>query len=337
MIRAGRQPLTRTLDDLATQQGVRLQSYINTKQHLADGFPAPISSAGSRTRLYDGEQIDAFLAGQPVPALPTQDDHQDLLDRRECAAALGISPRTWDKYKTTYPILTEHRVTVAGVDHWPRHILHQQQTQKAAKATAPPGRPTRSGDQVPRDQLLALTAPLLDADPTTSAARVTEELGVHRDTAQDALLRLRADRMAELMLTEPSLTPDQSAVALGYPAGQTRRATVRAQAVLRAHRVAPYLADVVQALHQAGWTATAAVPDVQYPADDLVVAVLVLDGSKPPAPALVWDERHGWRTATSRRHPLAKGAVPPSPGDGIRYLAQGTTPPPDALTTALTA
>ncbi|MEV5133403.1 DUF6292 family protein, partial [Streptomyces sp. NPDC053705] len=100
---------------------------------------------------------------------------------------------------------------------------------------------------------------------------------------------------------------------------------------------APYLADVAQAVHQAGWTTTAAVPEVQYPADDLVVAVLVLDGTTPPAPALVWDERYGWRTATSRRHLLTKGAVPPSPSDGIRYLAQGTTPPPDALTAALTA
>ncbi|MCY1649461.1 MULTISPECIES: DUF6292 family protein [Streptomyces] len=78
-------------------------------------------------------------------------------------------------------------------------------------------------------------------------------------------------------------------------------------------------------------------PEVQCPADDLVVAVLVLNGTNAPAPALVWDERHGWRTATSRRHPLTKGAVPPPTGDGIRYLAQGTTPPPDALTTALTA
>ncbi len=257
--------LVRTLADLAAQQGVGTHSYLIAKRHLVDGFPAPISSAGSRTRLYGGEQVDAFLAGQPVPDLPTEDDHQDLLDRRECAAALGISPRTWDKYKTTYPILAEHKVTIAGVGHWPRHILHQQQTKKAAKVTAPPGRPTRSGDQVPRDQLLPLTAPLLDADPTISAARVTEELGMHRDTAQDALLRLRADRIAHLMLTDPSLTPDQSAAALGYPAGQVRRATVRAQTVLRAHRAAPYLADVARALQQAGWATTATVPDIQRP------------------------------------------------------------------------
>ncbi|WP_331720706.1 DUF6292 family protein [Streptomyces sp. NBC_01174] len=337
MIKAGRRHLVRTLADLATQQGVQLHSYLNAKQHLAPGFPTPISSAGARNRLYDSEQVDAFLAGQPIPTLPTKDDDQDLLDRRECSAALGISPRTWDKYKTTYPILTEHMVTVGGVEHWPRSILRQHQTHRAAKVTAAPGRPARTGDQVPRDQLLPRTAPLLDADPTISATAVVEALGVHRDTAQDALLRLRADRMADLMRTDPTLTPEQSAATLGYPAGQVRRAKVRAETVLRAHRIAPYLADVAQALHRAGWTTTAPTPDIQHPADDLVVAVLVLDGPEPPAPALVWDERHGWRTATSRRHPLPRGAAAPPPADGIRYLADGTTPSPDALTAALAA
>ncbi|WP_404974743.1 DUF6292 family protein [[Kitasatospora] papulosa] len=225
---------------------------------------------------------------------------------------------------------------MGGVEHWPRGAVRQYQASRPGKA-AVTGRPKNTGDQVPRDQLPVLTAELLDADPAISAARVTEELGVHRDTAQDALLRLRAERMAELMGKDAALTPEQSAAALGYPAGQVRRATVLAQAVVRAHRAAPYFADVAQAVHRAGWTSTATVPDVQYPADDLVVAVLVLDGTEPPAPALVWDERHGWRTATSRRHPLTKGAVPPPPGEGIRYLTEDTTPPPDALTAALTA
>nr|WP_181396759.1 hypothetical protein [Streptomyces sp. FT05W] len=165
-----------------------------------------------------------------------------------------------------------HVTEVGGVEHWPRGIVS--------------GRPEGAGDQVPRDQLRALTAPLLDADPTISAAAVTEALGVHRDTGQDALLRLRADCMADLMSTGPSLTPGQSAVALGYPAAQVRRATVRAQAILRARTVGPYLADVTHALHREGWATTAAAPVAQLPADDLVVAVLVLDGAHPPTPAL---------------------------------------------------
>ncbi|MFI8008392.1 hypothetical protein [Streptomyces sp. NPDC086010] len=71
MIRAGRQHLVRTIADLAAQQGIQVQSYHNAKPHLVPGFPAPVSSPGSRTRLYDGEQVDAYLTGKPVPPLPT--------------------------------------------------------------------------------------------------------------------------------------------------------------------------------------------------------------------------------------------------------------------------
>ncbi|MBT1105647.1 hypothetical protein [Streptomyces sp. Tu10] len=228
-------------------------------------------------------------ARAPVPPLPNEDDNDDLLDRREAAALLGCLPRSWDVYKN-HPLLTEHMTEAGGVEHWPRGIAHRYQAARLGKH-ATVGRPAHSGDHVPRDQLLDVTAPLLDADPTTSAAAVTEVLGVHRNTAQDALLRLRADRMADLMHTDPSLTPDRAAVALGYPAGQVRRATVRAQAVLRARRAAPYLADVAQALNCQGWTTMAAAPTVHYPAGDVVTATLTLDGPTPPAPALVWDER----------------------------------------------
>ncbi|MEU4181492.1 hypothetical protein [Streptomyces sp. NPDC026589] len=335
MIRAGRRHLVRTLADLAAQQGLRTERYLKLKPYEARGFPPPVSSPKARTRLYDGEQVDAYLLGKPVPPLPDQDGDDDLLDRQECAAAIGVTPRTWDGYKR-HPLLTEHVTDVGGVEHWPRRIVRQYQTSRPGKPTVT-GRPEGTGDQVPRDQLPALTAELLDADPTISAAGVTEALGIHRDTAQEALTRLRADRMADLMHTDPSLTPDQAAVALGYPAGQVRRATARAGTVLRARRAAPYLAGVAAALHRAGWTTTEAVPDVQFPGDDRVVAAVVLDGDQAPAPALVWDERYGWRTAASRRHPLTKGAVLPPEGDGIAYVAGGITPPPGALITALTS
>ncbi|MEU8701676.1 DUF6292 family protein [Streptomyces sp. NPDC048680] len=331
MIRAGRRHLARTLADLAAHQGLRTERYLKLKPYEAAGFPPPVSSAKARTRLYDAEQVDAYLQGKPVPPLPDQDDDDDLLDRQECAAAIGVTPRSWDGYKR-HPLLAQHVTDVGGVEHWPRRIVRQYRTGRPGKPTVT-GRPQGTGDQVPRDHLPALTAELLDADPTISAAAVTEALGVHRDTAQEALTRLRADRMADLMHTDPALTPDQAAATLGYPAGQVRRATVRAGAVLRARRVMPYLDDIAQALHEHGWTTTAT---VHHPDDNVVVAVLTLDGDTPPAPALVWDERHGWRTATSRRHPLTKGAAAPPPGDGVRYLAQDyITPPSDVLIAAL--
>lgn len=333
MIRAGRRHLVRTLADLAEQQGMRLQSYLNAKPYAAPGFPAPVSSPGSRTRLYDGEQVDAYLAGEPVPELPEKDDDQDLLDRRECADLLGISPRTWDTYKHH---LAEHVVEAGGVEHWPRGAVREFAAARPAKP-AKTGRPHRTGDQVPRDQLLDRTAPLLDADPAISAAAVTDALGVHRNTAQDALTKLRSHRIADLVQQDPALTPQQAADALGYPRAQVRRALVLAGAVLRGRAVAPYLADVVRALHQAGWTTAAAAPEVQHPDHDRCVAVVVLDADQAPAPALVWDERHGWRTATSRRHPLGKSAQWPPATDGVRHLVPGTTTPtPAELLAALT-
>ncbi|MFJ8870602.1 hypothetical protein ACIRD6_33225 [Streptomyces sp. NPDC102473] len=340
MICAGRRHLVRTLADLAAQQGIRPQTFLNRAAHKRAGHPAPISSESARTLLFDGEQVDAYLTGAPVPSLRSEDDDQDhddddLLDRREAAAALGVVPDSWRVYKRT-PLLTEHVTVVGGVEHWPRRIVHHYRDSRPG-LTASTGRPTGSGDQVPRDELLPRTTPLLDADPAVTATTVMDTLGVTRSTAQGALTRLRADRIADLIDTQTELSPKEAAAALGYPAGQVRRATVRAQAVLRARRTAPYLADVGAAMHHAGWTTTAAPPTVQHPTDDLVVAVLALDAQQAPAPALVWDERHGWRTATSRRHPLARGAALPPEGDGIRHLATGTTPPPDALTAALSA
>src|SRR5690606_19640210 len=75
MIRAGRRHLVRTLADIAAQQGIAVQTLLSSGRLQTEGFPPPVSTG--RTRLYDGEQIDAYLAGRPVPALPTADDDED--------------------------------------------------------------------------------------------------------------------------------------------------------------------------------------------------------------------------------------------------------------------
>ncbi|MFI2471537.1 DUF6292 family protein [Streptomyces globisporus] len=338
MICAGRRHLVRTLADLAAQQGVELQTFLNQAVHKRAGYPAPISSPGARALLFDGEQVDAYLTGRPAPLLRSEGDDQeheddDLLDRREAAAVLGVVPDSWRVYKRA-PLLTEHMTVVGGVEHWPRGIVHRYRDTRPGR-TAATGRPTGSGDQVPRDELLPRTAPLLDADPAVTATAVVEQLGVTRSTAQGALTRLRADRIADLVQKRPELSPDEAAAALGYPPALARRATARAVTVLRARAAAPYLDDVAAAAHRAGWTTTETVPDVQFPGGDRVVAALVLDGDQAPVPALVWDERYGWRTAASRRHPITRDAS--SEGGGVRYLAGGVTPPPAALIAALSA
>ncbi|MER5818851.1 DUF6292 family protein [Streptomyces californicus] len=337
MIRADRQHLVRTLADLAAQQGVGIDQYTRIKPYQAPGFPAPVSSEGARTQLYDGDQVDAYLQGKPIPPLPDGENDSDLLDRRECAALLGVAPNSWTSYKRD-PALKKARVEAGGVEHWPRSAVQAFQKNRpgpeAAATTG--GRPRHTGDQVPRDRLPALTAELLDADPTLTAATVADRLGVHRDTAQDALTHQRAERIADRVEADPALTPAQAAAALGYPPAQTRRATARATTLLRARQAAPYLADVAAALRRAHLTTTEATPDVHLPGDDRVVAALILDGDQAPVPALVWDERYGWRTASSRRHPITKSAARPSEGGDVRYLAGGITPPPGDVITALT-
>ncbi|WP_431787584.1 DUF664 domain-containing protein [Streptomyces sp. G9] len=220
------------------------------KPYAAEGFPEPINSQGSRIRLYDGEQVDAYLLGKPVPPLPEPEgeDDGDLLDRRECAALLGVAPNSWAIYKRD-PVLTEAKGEAGGVEHWPRHAVKAFQAARPGRDAAATrgGRPTRTGDQVPRDQV-----------PTT----VTERLGVHRDTAQQALTRLRADRIADHIEAHPTLTPAEAAAQLDYPAGQVRRANARAETVLRARHIAPYLAGVAAALHRVGWTTEQAAPEV---------------------------------------------------------------------------
>ncbi|MFB8080248.1 hypothetical protein [Streptomyces sp. NPDC056013] len=205
----------------------------------------------------------------------------------------GLSP---DAY------CAEHLAVVGGVEHWPRAAVLALRRAQASHPAAG-GRPRRAGDQVPRDQVLDLTAQLLDADPAISAAYVTEELGVHCDTAQRALAAVRAERIADHLTTHRGLTPDQAAAQLGYPAGQVRTATRQALTVLRARAAAPYLAAITDALRTAGLTAATA-PAVQHDGDTVRAAVLLT--ADAPAAALVWNEETGWHTADSRRRPVAR-------------------------------
>ncbi|MGW8768273.1 DUF6292 family protein [Streptomyces sp. NPDC055815] len=326
VIRAGRIDKVRTLADLAAQQGLSLGRYQVVKPYAAEGFPAPISSDGARTLLFDADQVDAYLLGAPVPELPSTDSDEDLLDRSEAAAELGVALTGWSAYKKR-PALADHKVVIAGVEHWPRGIIRAYRDARNSRP-ATGGRPKNAGDQIPRDQLLALAAPLLDADPAITAARVTESLGVHRDTAQRALTHLRASRIADRLAADPTLTPQQAAAELGYPAGQVRTAVHQALTELRARQARAYLATVTATLHEAGLTDTSTAPDVEQSRDTLRAAVPLTP--EAPAAALVWEDGEGWRTATRRLHPYtAPGSHP--------LLPQSAEPRPADLLAALTS
>lgn len=52
-------------------------------------------------------------------------------------------------------------------------------------------------------------------------------------------------------------------------------------------------------------------------------------------PALVWDQRYGWCTATNRLHLIGKDTGAPPEGAGIRYIGSGIRPEPAELLEAL--
>ncbi|MEJ8639938.1 DUF6292 family protein [Streptomyces sp. MS2.AVA.5] len=335
MIRAGRLKYAQTMADLAAQLGMPLGTFRNKKPHTQEGHPAPISSPTSRALLWDSEQTKAFQAGQPVPALPEVDDDEDLLDRHEAAAELGVTPASWNKYKSD-PKLAEHVVLVPeqdGTEHWPRRLVREYKADRPGRG-AGGGRRTGSGDMIPRDEILPRIAELLDDNPAITLTEVADTLGIAKfPTAQAGLAQLRGRRIADLVEATPELTPFGAAERLGYPTVTHRGAAAIAEAELRIRRARPYLQQVADALAEAGVAEPVQV-EVRQLADEHLVAAVPLTASQT-SPALVWDERYGWRTATSRRHPIGKDAGTAPEGEGIRYLGSGIRPEPAELLEAL--
>ncbi|WP_406278203.1 hypothetical protein OHT93_36640 [Streptomyces sp. NBC_00191] len=283
-----------TMADLAAALGMPLGTFRNKKPHTQEGHPAPISSPDSRALLWDREQTAAFYAGKPVPALPDVDSDEDLLDRHEAAAELGVASASWNKYKSD-PKLTEHVILVpagdGGTEHWPRRVVRAFKASRPGRG-AGGGRREGSGDMIPRDEILPRIAELLDDDPAITLAAVAETLGIAKfPTAQAGLAQVRGRRIADLLEATPHLTPQQAAEQLGYPTITHRGANVIAEAELRARQARPYLQQVADALAEAGIAEPVQI-DVRRLADEYLAAAVPL-GTEQTVPALVWDERYG--------------------------------------------
>ncbi|WP_406415318.1 hypothetical protein OH809_43240 [Streptomyces sp. NBC_00873] len=119
------------------------------------------------------EQTAAFHAGKPVPALPAADADEDLLDRHEAAAELGMSAASWNKYKSD-PKLTEHVVLVpagdGGTEHWPRRVVREFKASRPGRGGRG-GRRTGSGDMI-----LPRIAELLDDNPAITLTEAADTL-----------------------------------------------------------------------------------------------------------------------------------------------------------------
>ncbi|MHA4818780.1 DUF6292 family protein [Streptomyces aculeolatus] len=310
-----------------------VSTYNVKKPYAAQGHPAPINSPGRTARkLWDGEQTDAFHAGKPVPELPTADSDEDLLDRAEAATEIGVDPKTWDTYKS-HPTLEEHLVDVKGVPHWPRRAIKEFQASRPGRG-ASTGRPRGSGDMIPRDELPDRVVELLNADPAITSAQVIDALGISYGLAVRTLARLRGQRIADVLEHEPALSAEAAAERLRYPVAVWRGALQAAALEQRIRAVRPYLQTVADDLADNG-LAPAGEVQVQVRAGDVLAARLPLSAAAS-APALVWEDRYGWRTAVSRRHPYGKDEGHLPAGDGIRYLGNGQKPTPAQVVEALT-
>ena len=335
MILAGRRQYVRTSQDLARDRGTAVGTLRNTQPYHSFNHPEPISSPDARVLLWDGEQTDAYFAGRPIPQLPKPGSDEDLLDRQEAAVEMNMVPRSWDNAARTNPALVKGSVVIAGVRHWPRGVILAFKAGRPGRGRGTStGRPRGSGDLVPRDEFLGRIAELLDADSAVTAATVTEALGVSFTTAQTGLARLRGQRIADVLEATPDLTPTAAADRLGYPPITQRRAVAAAATEQRVRGARPYILSVLHTLEQADLTPVSQ-DDVRPIGETALTAAFVL----PPdsdVPALVWDDRYGWRTATNRRHPIGKDTGVPPEGPGIRYLGTGTTPDPAMLLADLT-
>ncbi|MEU9237149.1 hypothetical protein [Streptomyces subrutilus] len=232
MIRPERTHLVRTRELLAQDMGMPMGTFRNKRPYSSPGFPDPISSVGARVLLWDGEQTAAYLAGKPVPALPAPGGSDDLLDRQEAAAEVGVTPRSWDSYKTDTRI-APHMILICGVEHWPRGTLHAFTEARPGKQSAS-GRPKGSSNAIPRGALRDSVTALLDAEPAITIAEVCAALGVAPATAQRALTQLRGERIAHLMKAEPRLSFTRAADRLGYPATVRRGARDVAETAVKA-------------------------------------------------------------------------------------------------------
>ncbi|MFF9870295.1 helix-turn-helix transcriptional regulator [Streptomyces sp. NPDC013953] len=210
--------------DLAEQAGVALKTYRNKGLHKLPGHPPPVSSSTAKVLLWDGEQVDAFRQGAPVPPLPADDSPQDLLDRNEAAELAGVSPRTWDRYENLPGVLPRPAaISVAGVEHWRRGDIEQWLRARPGPGN-PAGRPKGSTEQLPRVATGVRVRELLARNPRLTAAGAARELGISAGTAQRALAQARAANVREWLERDPGLTAEAVQALLGYPLWAAERA-----------------------------------------------------------------------------------------------------------------
>ncbi|MFI1660483.1 hypothetical protein ACH4ZU_37085 [Streptomyces sp. NPDC020472] len=104
--------------DIAARAGVPLATWRRRdtpafREHILSLLP------GSRFLLYDLAQTEAYLAGRPVPPLPSDEHPDDLLTGKETADLISIAPSTVQAYATQGHL--SRGTTRYGARLWTRH------------------------------------------------------------------------------------------------------------------------------------------------------------------------------------------------------------------------
>ncbi|MFF9344922.1 helix-turn-helix domain-containing protein [Streptomyces sp. NPDC014773] len=190
MIPQGRPAVSES--DVAQLAGVSLTTW--RRQH-ADTFRehVPDLLPDSRNRLYDRAQVEAYLAGSPVPALPDGEHPDDLLSVREVAEILGIHTGTIRSYSTNGHL--SPGVTVHGSRLWPRREVLERRDNAPGRGA---GGGRRAGEpQGPRkshayegDPRLGVAREALAAAGSTPKGRVAAELAAHHGSTPRTWERL---------------------------------------------------------------------------------------------------------------------------------------------------
>lgn len=207
MIPQGRE--VRTESEVAEAMGLPLHSWRRNVRDAFEEHVCRVNADEGRVRLYDAEQVSAFVQGQPIRPLPDAVEHpDDLLTDREAAAVLGVDASTVRSYAVSGYL--PRGVEVHG-RRWPRWVIaarFEQGDQRerpertgAGRPTSSPERPNRGragrDETAPPDSRVVETAEVVDQAmgegvKPPSAAQIAARFNVSRSTGARILAAARA-------------------------------------------------------------------------------------------------------------------------------------------------
>ncbi|WP_051838641.1 hypothetical protein [Streptomyces sp. NRRL WC-3742] len=180
---------TYELEDVARAAGVS-ESTWRRSHHQAFSRTVKALPGSARPILYDAAQVDAYLAGEPIPPLPTEPAPTDLLSDKEAGAVAGLAPSTI-RADASGGRLNEG-VERHGRRWWTRAAVEQHRD----RPTEYKGRTTGAKDRKSRlkpDPRAATVAEQLDAQAdAVTAATVAEQYEVSERTARRIITKARS-------------------------------------------------------------------------------------------------------------------------------------------------